>query len=391
MDNPKALCWLGVVIIATLLPSPSDVEAQDDEPHYARRTVWDESNDAELGVSGFAFRDLNRNGVYDLVDRPMADVVFELTGPEHSYAIKRSNINGFANFGMSARKEDADVIRPGRYRYQTIIPPDWTLTTGNAAQTTFMELSPGSPAGMISTTQAAPVGLAPVLKVEGQVQQPAILLATGPNGTKQEILLDKEGHFSIPVTSGTWLLVAVEKSTGWQTERRISVGEMPVRLSKIIFENSAPTPAPAAHLVGFDDLLKTITVLEIPVGYGHLGWRNWVATHNLKYGGGGYVNTTVSGEFVAYNSSGHPVRIYRDKPFDFRGGYFGVAWKEAEGETLTIKGWRNDQLIYEDSLQLSTLGPVYFDADYRAVTRLEFATLHYWQFVCDDLSIGLEE
>jgi hypothetical protein len=43
----------------------------------------------------------------------MADVVFELTGPEHSYAIKRSNINGFANFGMSARIETADVIRPG--------------------------------------------------------------------------------------------------------------------------------------------------------------------------------------------------------------------------------------------------------------------------------------
>jgi hypothetical protein len=29
--------------------------------------------------------------------------------------------------------------------------------------------------------------------------------------------------------------------------------------------------------------------------------------------------------------------------------------------------------------------------DYRAATRLKFATLHYWQFVSGDLLIGLQE
>ncbi len=42
-----------------------------------------------------------------------------------------------------------------------------------------------------------------------------------------------------------------------------------------------------------------------------------------------YRRSRTSGEFVAYNSSGHPAAISSDEPFDFVGGYFGVAWLQS--------------------------------------------------------------
>jgi hypothetical protein len=390
MRNRKV--WLWVTFSWMFFLSVFDASAQTQEPYYAKRTVWDSYTGGDLNISGFVFRDLNRNGIYDLADRPMANVVFELVGPAGLQAITRSNINGFANFRMSALMKDADIVERGSYEYRTKIPPGWILTTGNAVQSTSFEIFPGSPADMVSSTPASPVGLAPILRIEGRAATPVTLLATAPNGTKRPVILDDDGHFTIPATPGSWLLQIIDKLNGRQVQRAVIVGRVPIRLSTISFSNlTRDRTARVNHTVQFDDLIKAVSIVEIPTGYGDLGWHNWVVTHRLMYGGEGYINTTNSGEFVAYNSSGHPVRIYREKPFDFRGGYFGVAWANAEGETLTIRAWRNNELIYEDSLPLSTLGPTFFDADYRSVTRIEFATSHFWQFVCDDLSIGLDE
>jgi hypothetical protein len=77
--------------------------------------------------------------------------------------------------------------------------------------------------------------------------------------------------------------------------------------------------------------------------------------------------------------------------FDFVGGYFSVAWHNAEGETLHIRAWRGDQLLAEDRLRLSHLTPTYFQADYQGITRLQFETEHYWQFVVDDLQFALPQ
>jgi hypothetical protein len=129
-------------------------------------------------------------------------------------------------------------------------------------------------------------------------------------------------------------------------------------------------------------------ILEIPRGYDGVDWQYFVATHNRNYVGEGYINNTMSGEYVAYNASGHPVAAGSDVPIDFVGGYFGLAWMASEGEVLTVKAWRQDKVVYEDQFELSSLGPVYFDADYRGVTRVEFGTKHFWQFVCDNLEFG---
>jgi len=40
------------------------------------------------------------------------------------------------------------------------------------------------------------------------------------------------------------------------------------------------------------------------------------------------------------------------------------------------------------ALALSAFEPVWFDADFRGVTRIELSTRHYWQFVTDDLTFA---
>jgi hypothetical protein len=165
------------------------------------------------------------------------------------------------------------------------------------------------------------------------------------------------------------------------------MGQAPARLSRIVVGDAGPPAGShAAETVTVD--FESVTekdIKEIPNGVGGLGWWNFVA---LKVAPA-YTNNAVSGHYVAYNSSGHPSRISARQPFDFVGGYFGVAWQQAEGETLVIKGWRGDVLAYEDHVPLSSLGPVWFDADYRSIDRIEFETTHYWQFVCDDLEFRI--
>ncbi|TIT79193.1 MAG: hypothetical protein E5W57_07990 [Mesorhizobium sp.] len=148
-------------------------------------------------------------------------------------------------------------------------------------------------------------------------------------------------------------------------------------------DGPAGEPLPIEHVVGFDDLMTTPGVFEVPSGYGGLDWYNLVAMHQRFTAGPGYINTTMSGEFIAYNSSGHPAQVFSDKPFDFTGAYFGAGWDDAEGETLILKAWRGDEPVYEDQLALSANGQVYFAADYRRITRLEIRTQHYWQAAID--------
>lgn len=164
----------------------------------------------------------------------------------------------------------------------------------------------------------------------------------------------------------------------------VVAGTAPVVLSAFSGKDGpAGEPLPIEHVVGFDDLMTTPGVFEVPSGYGGLDWYNLVAMHQRFTAGPGYINTTMSGEFIAYNSSGHPAQVFSDKPFDFTGAYFGAGWDDAEGETLILKAWRGDEPVYEDQLALSANGQVYFAADYRRITRLEIRTQHYWQAAID--------
>jgi hypothetical protein len=132
-------------------------------------------------------------------------------------------------------------------------------------------------------------------------------------------------------------------------------------------------------------------LVEMPSGVGGLNWNNLIAVDFIIYNGEGYMNTSMSGRYVGYNSSGHPATLWRDDGFDFVGGYFGVAWMLAQGETLSVKAWRNGVLVADEAIRLSSLGPVWFDADFRGVQKVVLSTSHFWQFVADDLVVRTPE
>jgi hypothetical protein len=390
-----------VLLASGLLITPN--QGFSDE-YYPARTVWDRFIGGQLNVSTFAFRDINRNGAYDMADHPMAGVLFEVAGGGRTIT-RRTNKSGFGNFPMSVQDREKDIVNRGEYTFLAMIPSGWLLTTDNASQRSIFDIMPGAPADMVSSIPPQPVGLAQELTITGRVSKsPEAALARPPalgddsdrirvraisaEGKQQEVAVDQTGSFSFAVTPGDWTVVAENSVGDVLGNRQVEISVAPVLLATLL-PNEAQREVKPRTLIGFDDLV-TMGIKEIPIGYHDLNWHNWVATHHKFYNGEGYVNTTMSGEFVAYNSSGHPVKISRERPFHFVGGYFGSAWlRQAEGETLRVKGWRDDVLAYDESIKLSALGPIYFSANFRNVTRLEFATRHYWQFVCDDLEFDV--
>jgi len=367
--------------------------------YYPRRTDWSSIESTKPNVSHFIYRDLNRNGIYDVGDRPMVEVAVTMSGPNGAHAVRRSNIQGFANFTNSAVSGSVDVSEPGDYVFVVQIPPGWALTSGNASQTLHYSLTPTTRAGIVADGVPVPAGLAPILTIEGRIVErdpdgafvaraDVDVTATAPDGNQATVLVDSDGRFSIAAEPGAWTISAQGPDEDEPVRRTITLGNAPVRMSAMVIDEAAPEPAPHGHVVDFESVtLSEIT--KMPNGIGGLNWNALLSVDNEFYGGEGYINGTISGHYVGYNTSGYPVTIALDEGFDFRGGYFTIAWGAAEGETLQVRAWRGDRLVGSESLPLSSLGPVWFDADYRDITRLELSTDHYWQFVTDDLSFGL--
>ncbi|WP_449397230.1 hypothetical protein [Devosia riboflavina] len=370
------VAWLSVTAAVCI---HSNTYAED---AYAVRTVWNEYTESDLNISVFVFRDANRNGTYDLEDHPMSGIVVDSGGVGQT-ASAVSNASGFANFSMSGTERDVEIKNEGTYRFNVDVPPHWSVTTGNETQTTRFEVFPGSPADMVALPAPSLVGLAPDLHIEGHTTKPFTLSVTGA-GALQQAVCDEGGNFMFPVEPGDWEI----SSPDMPRPRQIAVVATPVRITQSWLLQEESVGDLSRIEVTFDDL-QSEGVLKIPSGYAGLRWTNFVMTHQKFYDPEGYRNGVLSGEFLAYNGSGHPADVSREKPFDFLGGYFGVSTLRAEGETLIITGWKGDQETHRENLALSALGPVYVAADFRGITRLNFRTAHYWQFTSDNLSFRL--
>jgi hypothetical protein len=381
----KRLLFSGAVVAAAVSSAMVGAAYAGSAADYYPKRTWGSFNGGQMNTSLLVFRDLNRNGIYDLGDLPMSRVAVELDKPNGTTIMRLTNVSGFANFRMSVIQRDLEVVDPGHYALRVVPPPGFSVTTGNASQESDYVVSPGSPGDMIARTTTHPVGLAADLTIGGAATAGSRVSLTGPDGVTTAAKVDPDGRFSAAVTSGEWL---VDMSSDGATQRRkVVVGQAPVVLSAFSGKGGpGEEPLPNQHVVGFDDLMTTPGVFEVPNGYGGLDWYNLVAMHQRFTDGPGYINTTMSGEFIAYNSSGHPAQVFNDKPFDFTGAYFGAGWDDAEGETLILKAWRGDAPAYEDQLVLSANGMVYFAADYRRITRLEIRTQHYWQAAIDDFA-----
>lgn len=337
-----------------------------------------------LNISCFAYRDVNRNGKYDLGDRPYAGLEIVMTRPNGSTVTAESNISGFTNFPMQAGNLRAAVRNEGDHRIEVHAPPGWEVTSTTGRQVRHFRRLEGSPAGLVVEPTYDPVGVAPLLTVSGRFEPGTTLEAQGPGGGKMPVRVAEDGSFSWQAAPGIWTLTQTW-GTGHRAVRTLEVGAYPVVVSRTP-EAEQPPALPRRLRADFDTLTSSDTLYEIPKGYGQLNWVNWVAVHQKLYAGPGYINGTVSGEYLAYNSSGHPAWIEADQPFDVEGFHISVAWPAAERHEITVKAWRGDQLVHEDRLRGSIHGPIWLAADYRAITRIEIASTAYWQVVIDDFS-----
>lgn len=349
------------------------------------------ASDLTLNISCWTYHDVDRSGSYDVGDRPYPGLRVELDRPDGSVVKVESNLEGFANFKMGRRR--GDVREPGAYRYRAIAPEGWELTSGAAPQpVTFKELE-GSPVGLVAANLCVPIGVAPRLTLSGRVERAAgapaaPLEAIGPSGARVRVAPDADGRFEMPATSGEWRLLWAD-AKGLAVERRVRVDANPVVFSTLRADASDPPAAPKPRKIDFDALVKGDTLVEIPNGFAGLEWTNWVVTHPKVYGTGFY-HVVVSPEYVAYNSSGHPATIWSARPFDLAGTYVALVWPQAEPRNVVVRAWRGDRLAYEESLRLRAGTPVWFDADWRAITRIEFAHEAYWQVAVDDLVVRTE-
>lgn len=383
--------FFGAVIALTVATQAGAVDRIDFgalSKQYNGKRDWGVPEAGKLGLSTFAYQDMNGNGVYELGDKPLADIpVALLDERENLIEVKKTNVDGYVNFYGSTfegMEEAISIIKPGRYSLRILVPDQFDLTTGTLLQTVEVTPLEGSIGGLIAKPVPRISGFKRKLTLVGQTTaiDDLSVEATSPDDRKQSAKIDDGGRFELPVTKGTWTIKSKDRMIS------LDVADTPVQLAKT-FGTEMTAPANPMTMVTFDDMIRDEGVLKIPNGYAGLSWDNWVITHKHFYKGAGYKNGAVSGDYVAYNSSGHPASISRSEPFDFLGGYFTVSFDSAEGEGFDVKAYRGDQLVYHDVVELSRFGPVHFMADYRGITKLEFSTQHYWQGIADNLQFRL--
>lgn len=384
------LAWYALMPASSPTDTPNRQNGRLAETPYAHRNWDDARGPSESKISAFTFQDRNRNGQYDPDDLPMAGVAVRVERPDGQAHTRTSNINGFVNFTMAPEGPAADITQvDAPHRFRVAVPPGFSITTNNVEQTTTFRYLKGSIANIYAEDPPRTVGLAPVLTVSGRFEPtsdgfPAARVID-PTGTSIEIAIHADGRFTFPASPGVWRIRA---DTG--LEREFSVADSPVVLAQIRPASAIPPPGLNGFVEDFEWLHRA--VIE-KIANGHLGldWDYLLAVDNQYYGGPGYVNTLRSGRVVGYNSSGHPVTVSarNGERFDFEGAYFGIAWPNAEGEILHVEAWRDGRMIGQEQFALSYLAPIWFDAAWRDIDRLQFRTEHYWQFVTDDMRFSL--
>lgn len=391
---------LTVLFLAQLIVSASVLAVSGEL--YPIQESWQPTNTGAENISLLVFRDRNADGGYSVNDPPVANVAVIVHRPDGSCLIRRSNLYGFVNFTNSATISAVDIAEEATYSFEVVPPPGWRVTTENRLQTASFRKAPRTRPGIVADRVPSPVGLAPVPKVSGQFQKwpedggsrfmvdARLMFSLVDSSEFEEVATDEHGRFSAEPGRGVWRIYAVSDTGQPEFLRTIRVDDAPVRLSALVQGKKLIPRLANLSTIDFDGITH-LPITKMPDYPAGLRWTDLIVTRNTTYLGAGYINNTVAGAYVGYNSSGYPVTVESDKPFDFAGAYFGVAWSDAEGETLTVKAWRGTELVYQEALMLSAMGPVWFDADFRSVTRVEFATQHYWQFVMDKPVFRLAE
>lgn len=349
---------------------------------YNFREDWSESW-SEINLSMYVYFDLNRNGIYDLGDRALSDILVAVGKDALPVAVASSNYNGFANFATSLVKEDVVLSEVGDYEFVVIPPPGWMITSANGSQKRELVEKPGSVSGLGMERMLEPVGLAQYIFVRGAFagDLPAQVKLLQYGKEVASTTVNPDGQFLIPASQGDFELVIQGQS------QLVIVDAYPLDIGQF---RAGTSTVMSSGRIDFEDMAPR-GLQKVPNGYAGLGWFNLNAMSTAMGNDSvGYHNGATSGGVILYTSSGHPGEISRDIPFDFIGANLSVAWPEAEGEQVTIDFYRAGEKIATDVIGLSAYGPVSYRPMISGVTKVVFTPQHYWQVVIDDISVSLD-
>lgn len=338
-----------------------------------------------LNLSRFSYRDVNRNGLFDVGDRAYAGLRINLTRPDGTVAQTLSNYSGFANFKMSAGRDSDPIFAAGPHKTVPVPPPGWEQTSAVVEETVEFALVEGSPAGIAGLSTYTPVGIAPIrgVLVKKSVFEERQLQLLAADGSALAAQDRQPGLLFFAVAKGPVLV----REGGTGKTRQIDPGYYPLLLSASFPVDTEAAAGGQISVADFDTITRSDTLAEVPHGYLGYGWKNWVAPYEKFYEAPGLLNGVTSGDYSAYNSSGHPAEVFSPVPFDFMRAKLSVVWPDAEQSGTIIEGYRNGALVHAERLALSRNGPVDFVADWRGIDRIVFRHERYWQLVVDDLEL----
>ena len=333
----------------------------------------------KMNISQFVFRDLNRNGIYDRGEPPYAGIPIRLEQDGRDDIVRQSNLAGFANFPMSNDDSEQDITAEGPARFSIVLPEGLDLTTGNPAQSGSIFAMERAPGGFVLDPPNPFMGVAPSLTIETSTaglrsmtcSQNGLSVAATASGTT----------LVCPVTSGDWNVIW-ERTDGTRQDRVVTVTDGPVHVPFATTGDGDGTGEPLR--ITFDDFLTSQNITELPSFDGFL-FHNFVVAHRIFYGGWGYVNGTLSGEFSAYNSSGHPATIRSERPFELRSLSLGVAWPAGQQGTIVFTALRDGKVVAREAVSGSNLRPIRFEPRWSGIDTVIIGHSDYWQFVIDDL------
>lgn len=348
-------------------------------------------------VSAFVYNDYNRNNTHNLNEEGMVNVTVQLVKGSSVIASRSTNMWGFANFSKLLGHEHATINSEGEYSFVVVPPEGWIVEEDQRIQSIDFETDVYEDSRLVGSSLPVPVGIRRALYISGtlppgltDIGDPGWFVGTARNISNSEapiekISLDSSGRFSVSVGPGQWDLSFFNESR-INASTRVRVEDVPVHLSSERLLRSRHVGEMPGFTIDFETV-SSRPVAKMPIING-IRWDNLVVIENDQYGGEGYVNNTRGGRHVSYNSSGYPVILSGSCKFSFIGAYFGVAWEGGENEVLEVRAWRNGSLVSHDLVRLSSFGPVWYDAQLHNVSKVEFRTRSYWQFVMDSPRMG---
>jgi hypothetical protein len=139
-------------------------------------------------------------------------------------------------------------------------------------------------------------------------------------------------------------------------------------LSGLLLILSAPFAIHAAVLT-FDDIAPT-HVSSIPNGYGGFDWEEmWYLDGQDIALMSGYINGTVSGDYVAFNYDAQ-VATVSGSLFNFEGAYLTGVWNDQLN--ITVKGFLSGAEVYSRTVVADYNSPTWFDLNFNGIDELTF-------------------